>query len=264
MFTRRNVRVGVSVDGPPQVQERARGSAAPTFRGLLALARADIPVRVTTVLSALNIDHLDELAVTLGGLPNVTGFGLDPLVGIGSAAGRGDLVPSDDAVVGGITALYRRLTQVNAMRARPLVWRELETVRAAMHRSPANTPTTVDPSGRTLLPLSVSNRPYCHAAVGESMAVVPDGSVYPCSQSVGDPASRAGTVHDVDWDRLKHRFSQDVHTLRGPCHRCALAGRCPGDCPSRVEANNLADPEQARTPLTCLIDDTLARLETAS
>ena len=150
------------------------------------------------------------------------------------------------------------------MRARPLVWRELETVRAAMHRSPANTPTTVDPSGRTLLPLSVSNRPYCHAAVGESMAVAPDGSVYPCSQSVGDPASRAGTVHDVDWDRLKHRFSQDVHTLRGPCHRCALAGRCPGDCPSRVEANNLADPEQARTPLTCLIDDTLARLETAS
>ena len=258
MFTHRGVRVGVSVDGPPQVQERARGSAAPTFRGLLALARADIPVRVTTVLSALNVDHLDELAVTLGGLPNVTGFGLDPLVGIGSAAGRGDLVPSDDAVVGGITALYRRLIQVNAMRVRPLVWRELETVRAAMHRSPANTPTTVDPSGRTLLPLSVSNHPYCHAAVGESMAVAPDGGVYPCSQSVGDPASRAGTV------RLKHRFSQDVHTLRGPCHRCALAGRCPGDCPSRVEANTLADPEQARTPLTCLIDDALARLETAS
>ena len=51
MFTHRGVRVGVSVDGPPQVQERARGSAAPTFRGLLALARADIPVRVTTVLS---------------------------------------------------------------------------------------------------------------------------------------------------------------------------------------------------------------------
>ena len=264
MFTHRGVRVGVSVDGPPQVQERARGSAAPTFRGLLALARADIPVRVTTVLSALNVDHLDELAVTLGGLPNVTGFGLDPLVGIGSAAGRGDLVPSDDAVVGGITALYRRLIQVNAMRARPLVWRELETVRAAMHRSPANTPTTVDPSGRTLLPLSVSNHPYCHAAVGESLGVAPAGGVSPCSPPVGDPASRAGPAPDVDWDRLKHRFSQDVHTLRGPCHRCALAGRCPGDCPSRVEANTLADPEQARTPLTCLIDDALARLETAS
>ncbi|WP_333907927.1 radical SAM/SPASM domain-containing protein [Cutibacterium equinum] len=263
-LTRLRVRVGVSVDGPPQVQERARGSAARTFRGLLALARADVPVRVTTVLSALNVDHLDELAVTLGGLPNVTGFGLDPLVGIGSAAGRADLVPSDEAVVAGISALHRRLAQVNAMRAKPLVWRELETVRAALRRRPANSPTTVDPSGRTLLPVSVSNRPYCHAAVGESMAVAPDGGVYPCSQSVGDPASRAGTIYDVDWERLTKRFSQDVHTLRGPCHRCALSGRCPGDCPSRVEATTLADPDHTRTPLTCLIDDTLARLETAS
>ena len=108
------------------------------------------------------------------------------------------------------------------------------------------------------------NRPYCHAAVGESLAVAPDGSVYPCSQAVGDVASRVGTIHDVDWDGLRRRFAHDVHTLRGPCHRCALADRCPGDCPSRVEANALADPEHRHTPLTCLIDDTLARLEIAS
>ncbi|MDO4412622.1 radical SAM protein [Cutibacterium sp.] len=263
MFKRRGVRVGVSVDGPPSVQQKARGSAAQTFRGLLALVRAGVPVRVTTVLSAFNVEHLGDLALTLGGLPNVTGFGIDPLVSLGSAAGRADLVPTDDAVVTGIRALYRRLAQVNAIRAKPLVWRELETVRAALRRSCASV-TTVDPSGRTLLPLSVPNRPYCHAAVGESMAVAPDGSVYPCSQSVGDPASRAGTVHHVDWHRLKERFSQDVHTLKGPCRHCTLAGRCPGDCPSRVEANNLADPERSRTPLTCLINDTLARLETAS
>jgi len=52
MLRRNRVRVGVSLDGPPQVQEQARGSAASTFRGLLELARADVPVRVTTVLSA--------------------------------------------------------------------------------------------------------------------------------------------------------------------------------------------------------------------
>ena len=71
----------MSVDGPPPVHEKTRGSAAQTFRGLLALAHADIPVRVTTVLSALNVEHLDELAVTLAALPNVTGFGLDPCAG---------------------------------------------------------------------------------------------------------------------------------------------------------------------------------------
>ena len=52
MLKRHSVRVGVSVDGPPPVHEKTRGSAAQTFRGLLALAHADIPVRVTTVLSA--------------------------------------------------------------------------------------------------------------------------------------------------------------------------------------------------------------------
>ena len=262
MLKRHSVRVGVSVDGPPPVHEKTRGSAAQTFRGLLALAHADIPVRVTTVLSALNVDHLDGLAVTLAALPNVTGFGLDPLVAIGSATGRDELVPCDEAVINGITTLHRRLAQINALRATPLRWRELETVRTALRRGPVPTTSAVDPAGRTLLP--VANHPYCHAAIGESMAVAPDGSVYPCSQAVGDMASRAGTVHSIDWESLRRRFSQDRHTLRGPCHRCALAGRCPGDCPSRVEANALADPEQRRAPLTCLIDSTLARLESAS
>lgn len=181
MLKRHSVRVGVSVDGPPPVHEKTRGSAAQTFRGLLALAHADIPVRVTTVLSALNVEHLDELAVTLATLPNVTGFGLDPLVAIGSATGRDDLVPCNEAVIDGITTLYRRLAQINALRATPLRWRELETVRTALRRGPVPTTSAVDPAGRTLLP--VANHPYCHAAVRESMAVAPGGSVYPCSQA---------------------------------------------------------------------------------
>lgn len=121
MLKRHSVRVGVSVDGPPPVHEKTRGSAAQTFRGLLALAHADIPVRVTTVLSALNVDHLDGLAVTLAALPNVTGFGLDPLVAIGSATGRDELVPCDEAVINGITTLHRRLAQINALRDRKSV-----------------------------------------------------------------------------------------------------------------------------------------------
>ena len=262
MLKRYGLRVGVSIDGPPAVQEATRGSAAQTFRGLFALAQADIPVRVTTVLSARNVDHLDELALTLAGFPNITGFGLDPLVAIGSAAGRDDLVPADQAVIDGITTLYRSLAQINALRATPLRWRELETVRTALRNGPIPTTSTVDPSGRSLLP--VTNRPYCHAAVGESMAVAPDGSIYPCSQAVGDVASRAGTVHSIDWQSLRRRFAPDRHTLHGPCHSCALAGRCPGDCPSRVEANAWADPEQRRTPLACLVDGTLARLKCAS
>ena len=160
MLKRHSVRVGVSVDGPPPVHEKTRGSAAQTFRGLLALAHADIPVRVTTVLSALNVEHLDELAVTLATLPNVTGFGLDPLVAIGSATGRDDLVPCNEAVIDGITTLYRRLAQINALRATPLRWRELETVRTALRRGPVPTTSAVDPAGRTLLPVATVS--YTH------------------------------------------------------------------------------------------------------
>lgn len=253
------IQVGVSLDGPPAVQQAARGRAEATFAGLALLSRRHMPVRVTTVLTALNATHLPELALTLALYPNVTGFGLDPLVPLGSAMHSPGLVPSTEDVRTGVTGLYTTLATVNRTRRKPLLWRELETVRRALARSAAGSP-LVSADGRTAIPLDVgSAHPYCFAECGQSMAVAPDGAIYPCSQAVGDPASRAGSVDAVDWRRLAARFAGA--RLTGPCESCTLHGRCPGDCPSRVEAWRRMGPDGPASPVTCLIYDTLARQE---
>ncbi|NLI83312.1 MAG: radical SAM protein [Deltaproteobacteria bacterium] len=211
------VSVGVSLDGPPQIQERLRGGASETFHGLELLARFDLPVRVTTVLSAGNTPHLGELLLALAAFPTVEGVGFDPLVLKGRALRQKAEIPSEESIRHGVTAMLEVLGRVNRARRVPLRCRELEAVRKALSDG-------------------ASSRPYCHACSGESLAVHPDGTVYPCSQTIGDPAMRAGTVASVDWQRLKSVFRGAA--LKGHCGECPLAGRCPGDCPSRLTYND--------------------------
>lgn len=274
------VQVGVSIDGPPEVQERLRGRAADTFAGLGLLAAHDVPVRVTTVLTSHNALRLGDLALLLAAYPTVGGLALDPLVPLGSARDRLDLVPSAPDVARGIAELHLAVRQIARFRRAPFVWRELETVRRALRAGP--TPVTLRSRPEAAIfehatsgamaartPAGAVTTPYCHAALGQSMAVAPDGTVYPCSQAVGDPSRAAGTVHDVDWASLTRQFRGDV-ALQGPCADCSLHGRCPGDCPSRLEAARGAGAPDARflagldlegAPLTCLIYRTIAAFE---
>jgi uncharacterized protein len=92
---------------------------------------------------------------------------------------------------------------------------------------------------------------YCHACKGESLAVHPDGTVYPCGQTVGDPAMAAGTVDRVDWGRLRGMFRG--LRLSGDCNECPLQNRCPGDCPSRMHYNGRWGSDDAM----CLIYRTI-------
>ncbi len=50
---RYDIGIGVSVDGPPDVQEALRGMSGATFRSLSLFEKKHMPVRVTTVLSSL-------------------------------------------------------------------------------------------------------------------------------------------------------------------------------------------------------------------
>ena len=228
---RYDISVGVSVDGPPGVQERIRGGAAATFRGLALLARHHIPVNVTTVLSSANAAHLGELILTLSAFPNVRGVGLDPVVEKGAALSLENPVPSPDLLVSGVNGMLFTWMKVNTLRTVPIRWREWEAVSRAWN------------GGGNV-------KPFCHACTGESLAVCPDGTVYPCSQSAMDPAMAVGTVDRVDWDKLRGMYSGV--TLRGNCGSCPLEGRCPGDCPSRITRNGTREP----SPM-CLIYQTI-------
>lgn len=224
--------IGISLDGPLAVQEQLRGQAAATFHGLTRLAAAQVPVRVTTVLSSANVQQLDALVMTLALFDNVTGFGFDALVRRGRAAHGDALMPNAAAIAHGVRVTYAAWSDVTARRQAPLRWREFELVRTALQRR------------------DESARPYCHACQGESLAIHPDGTAYPCAQTVGDPDYAVGTVDAVDWQRLRQIY-QGID-LTGPCTECAVSGRCPGDCPSRLAYN------AGREATMCMVYRTIA------
>lgn len=229
---RYDIGIGVSLDGPPDVQEALRGMSGASFKGLALLEAAGMPVRITTVLSSVNVGRLDDLVLSLAGFTNIRGIGLDPLVMTGRAAGKSHLHPSAEALRLGVGKLLKALAYMKDSYSVSIPWREMEAVRRAL-------------SGRG------SSRPYCHACSGESMAVHPDAGVYPCGQAIGDPDLAAGTVDAVDWERL--RTCYQGFGLEGDCSSCPLEGRCPGECPSRLRYSNGIVP-----PAICTVYGTIA------
>lgn len=209
--------VGVSLDGDPPVQDALRGRSSETFRGLTLLEEHQIPFNVTTVVSDANAESLHRLVMVLGGNSMARGIGLDLLVLKGHAQ-MDSLRPAGPSQIrSGITKMRRALSMVNQGRSIPLVIRELDKIRKT-HKS---------------------SRPFCHAATGQSLAVTPQGYLYPCSQTAYDPQFFMGTI-----DQHTSPFTDRIikHDIVQTCTDCSVKGHCPGDCPSRLHYNRNRGP----------------------
>jgi uncharacterized protein len=208
------------------VQQRLRGQAAQTFRGLKLLEASGVPFRVTTVVSNENVRHLASLVWVLAGFEQARGLGLDLLVRKGRAEnGNGARPATPEALRQGVHGLLDAFEAVNRRRRTPLELREWNLLRSCQSR------------GST-------RRFFCHAGEGRSVAVHPDGSLYPCSQALSDPAYRAGSVSRPDAQKLL--ALQPLRLASSHCSDCALEGCCPGECPSRLHYNQHDNPT-----LTC-------------
>nr|WP_321467469.1 radical SAM protein [uncultured Desulfobulbus sp.] len=229
------LQVGVSLDGTPKVQEALRGRASETLRGLMLLEREEIPFRVTTVISQENVGQLDRLALLLGGFRQARGIGLDLLVCKGNCAERNDApAPAEaDALVRGLQGLTRTLDEINCRRSIPLRLREWDLVRHMLARR--------EPQ---------QNRVFCQAAQGASLAVHPDGRLFPCGQSLGDERFAANLAEVGNRPCLPPTSLRSLHK---DCSGCPLEHCCPGDCPSRLFYN----PPAVRK-LACTLYQTLA------
>lgn len=209
--------VGISVDGLPEVQEQLRGGSVATYRAMKLLDEERVPFSVTTVVSDMNAGKLKGLAMGLHALPMASGIGLDLLVHKGVAADRSALsLPGEDALREGIRQLLETIDALNVARRAPLVLREREAVLRTA--STGRLPT-----------------PFCSACGGRSLAVTPQGELYPCTQTMGDPDFLLGTLETPPLDC---RTPLASFTVGGAwCEGCALHGRCPGECPSRLYYN---------------------------
>ena len=222
LFKDYEIQVGVSLDGPPDVQEKMRGGASDTLRGLRLLDSQEVPFRVTTVVTGANVASLDRLVMTLSNFRSARGIGLDLLVRKGRAKADDGTAPQAEtgALRRGLNKMMTAMNWTNSRRSPPLRLRELDMLSQRVAGGQAGS--------------------FCRAGSGESMAVSPDGRVYPCGQTLGDPRFAAGDVWNPDTVRLqslrKFQISPDH------CHACELKGFCPGECPSRLRYNKPNDP----------------------
>ncbi|WP_419658534.1 radical SAM domain protein [Desulfosarcina variabilis str. Montpellier] len=214
LFKTHDVQVGVSLDGPPAIHQQQRGMAAETLRGLQMLEAAGIPFRVTTVVTQTNADALDRLVLTLAGFGCARGIGLDLLVGKGRAGAFGAVAPADASTLEkGLFRMLDVLADVNRCRSLPIRLREQDLIVGKTKKKPV----------------------FCHACRGESLAVDPDGGLYPCGQTLGDETFSAGTIWQPQYDRLTSL--REFKPLGVSCNSCDIAAVCPGDCPSRLYYN---------------------------
>jgi uncharacterized protein len=212
MLRRWDIGVGVSLDGPPRVHGRLRGKSAQALRGLDALERTGLDFNVTAVVSAANVMHLPQLALLLGRYEHARGLGLDLLINKGRAANGTVAMADAQTLHRAMQELVLAVSWVNRIRRTPLILREVERMKTKAGA-------------------------FCHAAVGASLAVHPDGRLYPCGQTMGDDNVSLGSLQRLDFGNMNRLGGFVLQSAK--CGGCPLEGRCPGECPSRLKYNGL-------------------------
>jgi uncharacterized protein len=231
-FENYRILVGVSLDGGPDVQEQLRGQSQKTFQGMALLRKFDVPFNITAVVSEASVAGIQELPMILGAFPNANGIGLDMLLQKGAAAQFNLKPPTKHQLSEAIPALLSRLQFINSQRRIPIKLRELEQVKRAKGPS--------------------YSHPFCQACQGDSLAVGPQGDLYPCTQTYGDPNFALGKLASPNTENLM-KLSH-LHPEPEDCRGCHLEQRCPGLCPSRTYYN----PHAARQ-LECHLLSSIAQ-----
>ncbi len=238
IFRDYNMQVGISFDGPVEIQEKLRGKSKLTLKGLKLLSDSDFPFQVTCVVTEHNADSLDQLALILGNFGSARGIGLDLLVCRGRAVkGRGVYPCSQKDLKTGIKKLVQTLIWVNKNRSHPLKLRELETLKRSFKQKKSS--------------------PFCYVLTGEAMAVNPDGTIYPCAQLMDDPVFAMGNINEPDTQH-DEKYCSPENILKSciseneQCRDCPISTFCPGECPARLYYN---DDETGR--LACVMYKTL-------
>jgi uncharacterized protein len=195
--------VGVSLDGPPEVNDATRGRTSRVLAGLQRLEAAGIPFGITAVLTRTSLASLGRLVLLLAGFTQARTLGLDVL----RPTGRGttDDIPAADEVEGAYREVAETLAWINRRRRTPLLLREDAMVGCGR----------VDG--------------YCPAERGRAVTLTADGALYPCASLVGRPDHACGTVARPDIAKL----TVGLRAAREGCADCAVSD-CRGRCPSRA------------------------------
>lgn len=213
--------VGVSMDGPPHINDTLRpfadgsGSTKATVAGIGHLRDAGIRVGLTCVLSAQSTSGLSSLLDLAGYLGNVQGISLDPLRPVGR--GRMEMRPDPSQAAMSLDAAIRHSDELARMGGRRVGFREIERMRYLIS------------SRRPRL-----HRCYFHAC--RSLMVGPGGDAYPCA-SLCLREFYLGSILDRGFeDQLQEKLFSASMSIEMPaeCRGCSRRWLCGGPCPAGI------------------------------
>lgn len=208
-LARHRVGLGLSLDGPPEINDRLRGRAGEVFQALEVTGRAGLGVNITVVLTRHNLSALPQFLLLLARQPAVRVINLDLVRTLGRAAS--DLAPDPAEIRDTVPRLLDVLAFVNARRWPPLKVREVEqTLRRAGEED---------------------GKPYCLAGRGGYAAVTPTGEIYACSSLTGRARFQAGNASAPDPGGLWSLARAAPPPRR--CRDCPAGRACRGGCPAR-------------------------------
>lgn len=213
--------VGISIDGPPALHDRARvdargrGTSHDVLRGLKALQHHGVPFNTLTCVSAANADHPLEVYKFLKSIgsrhlqliPVVErtddGAAVTPRSVGGGQWGRFLIAVFDEWLRRDVGAIYVDLFELSLAK-----W------------------------------LGVPGGLCMHASeCGDALAIEHDGSVYPCDHFVAAD-TRLGSIAQTPLALLargprQHRFGERKRTARpAACEDCRVLFACQGGCPA--------------------------------
>ncbi|MGB9802323.1 MAG: radical SAM protein [Desulfofundulus sp.] len=221
------VALGVSLDGRPEVNDRLRplagggGSTLAVIRGLQNLAAEGIKVGLTAVLTAESTAGLTQLVELAAYLGNVYGISLDLLRPLGRGREGCPAPPEPELLSEQVGAAVRRAGEIARLGGPLIRFREVERLKFQLHRR-------------------ITRRHYCYATTGQSMAVMPDGSVYPCASFCGLTEFYLGRITDSNFSLAEALAAtplpgRTVEVMAG-CRECRDRYLCGGGCPARAYA----------------------------
>lgn len=222
------IALGVSLDGPPDINEWLRGETKRAVYGIQCMAHAGVWININSVVTAQNANRFPELADFALYLGNVAGIGLDLVRDAGRAKESTCLIkkPSAEQLKSSLNLLFQRCEFLYEHSGRRIVVREIE-------------------EAKRRLDCQACSKEYCYASSGRSFVILPDGDAYPCGSLIGNPKYYMGNINNTSLKSIA-LTKQNA----GKCNECKYFSVCPGGCPSRMIINAASPQEET---LDCVL-----------
>lgn len=212
---RMKIALGVSLDGPPEVNEFTRGKTREVIAGIQCLADEGIKINLNSVVTSHSVMQLPKLVNFAYYLGNVGGVGLDLLRDAGRARDHGDVITkaTSEQLRTALTVMVETTQELYQLTGKKIVIREIHE---ACQR----------------LKMATCSKDYCYAACGRSYVVLPNGDVYPCGSLIEEPEYYMGNVNTPPLNSIAIEKKEPES-----CKSCDFYAICPGGCPSRLLIN---------------------------